>query len=118
MALPIYLDVHVPRAIAVGLRARAIDVLTAQADNAAEFEDPQLLHRALELGRLLFTRDDDLLREATARQRSGATFATVVYAHQLRVSIGRCIADLELIAKAGGEDDLRNHVFHLPLRGT
>ena len=95
MALPIYLDVHVPRSIAVGLRIRGLNVLTAQADNAAEFEDPQLLDRALELGRLLFTRDDDLLREATARQRSGATFA-----------------------KAGAEDDLRNHVFHLPLRGT
>jgi hypothetical protein len=52
MALPIYLHVHVPRAIAVELRAGGIDVLTAQADNAAEFEDPQLLDRALELGRV------------------------------------------------------------------
>ncbi len=115
MALPIYMDVHVPRAISVGLRARGLDVLTAQADDAGRFSDPELLDRAFKLGRLLFTRDDDLLREATARLRSQLPFATVVYAHQLRASVGRCIADLELIATAGGVEDLTGHIFHLPL---
>ena len=43
----------------------------------------------------------DLLVEATSRKASGRSFAGVVYAHQLRVTIGGCIHDLEIIAKAG-----------------
>ena len=75
----------------------------------------RLLNRAGELGRVLFTRDSDLLVEATRRLRSEEKFATVVYAHQLEVSIGRCVTDLEVIAKAGLPDEARGHVLHLPL---
>ena len=39
----------------------------------------------------------------------------IVYAHQLRVSIGRCIDDLEIIATVGDEADLLNEVKYLPL---
>ncbi len=42
-------------------------------------------------------------------------FAGVVYAHQLRVSIGQCAADLELIAKATDPDEWTNRVMFLPL---
>jgi len=45
----------------------------------------------------------------------GETFAGVVYAHQLRVNIGRCIADLELIAKATEPEDWLNRLEYLPL---
>jgi hypothetical protein len=38
-----------------------------------------------------------------------------VYAHQLYVTVGRCINDLELIAKAGMPEDLANRVQFLPL---
>jgi hypothetical protein len=92
------MDVHVRRAVTVGLRLRGVDVLTAQEDGAGEFPDPQLLSRATALGRVLFSQDDDLLREAQKRQQSGEVFAGVVYAHQLNISIGQCIDDLELIA--------------------
>jgi hypothetical protein len=37
------------------------------------------------------------------------------YAHLLRVSIGRCVHDLEIIAKAGEPEDLLNRVQFLPL---
>ena len=73
------------------------------------------MDRATALGRVLFTRDDDLLAEATRRQRESIPFCGVVYAHQLRVSIGQCIADLEIIAKAGEPDDLMHRVQFLPL---
>jgi hypothetical protein len=33
------------------------------------------------LGRVLFSRDEDLLREAAQRQQRGETFAGVIYAH-------------------------------------
>lgn len=114
MSIAFYMDQHVPRAITVGLRLRGVEVLTAYEDEASELEDIDLLNRAGELGRVLFTRDDDLLAEATKRQRAGVPFCGIVYAHQLRVSIGRCVEDLDLIAKAGEPADLMNQVIFLP----
>jgi hypothetical protein len=115
MALATYMDHPVSHAITLGLRLRGVDVLTAYEDGAHELEDPALLDRASNLGRALFTQDDDLLVEATRRQRSGVPFGGVIYAHQLRVSIGICVHNLELLAKASEPDELVNPVFYLPL---
>jgi hypothetical protein len=41
-------------------------------------EDPRLLDRAGELGRVLFSQDEDLLIEAARRQREGIHFAGVI----------------------------------------
>jgi hypothetical protein len=71
MLLAFYMDHHVPRAITLGLRLRRVDVLTAYEDGASELDDAALLDRASALGRVLFTRDDDLLAEAAKRQRGG-----------------------------------------------
>ena len=116
MSIALYMDVHVPGPITRALIRRGVDVKTAQDDGAAELEDDDLLDRATALNRALFSRDEDLLAEAKKRQRSGRFFAGVIYAHQLRVTIGRCIADLEIISKAGEPEDLHNRVEHLPLR--
>ena len=116
MAIALYMNHHVPRAVTVGLRLRGVDVITAQEDSASDLDDPELLDRAGELGRVLFTQDDDLLAEAVKRQREGIPFCGVIYAHQLRVSIGTCVRDLEIIAKAGEPEDLVNRVQFLPLR--
>jgi hypothetical protein len=109
------MDQHVPRVITNGLRLRGVDVLTAQEDGAGELPDPQLLDRASELGRVLFTQDDDLLTEATHRQRRGQPFGGVIYAHQLRISVGGCVRDLELVAKAGEPADMVGQTLFLPL---
>lgn len=115
MPIALYMDHHVPRAITHGLRLRGVDVLTAFEDEAHRLEDPDLLDRAGVLGRVLFTQDNDLLREATRRQREGIPFSGVIFAHQLRISIGQCIRDLEVIAKVAEPEDLRNTVQYLPL---
>ena len=115
MALALYMDHHVPHAITLGLRLRGVDVLTAYEDGTSEQSDAALLDRAGERGRVLFTRDDDLLAEAARRQEEGVPFHGIVYAHQLRVSIGRCVQDLEIIARAGELADLRNALVFLPL---
>lgn len=115
MPVGFYMDHHVPRAITVGLRLRDVDVLTAYEDGASQLTDSELLDRASELGRVLFTRDDDLLIEATKRQREGITFRGVVYAHQLQVSIGTCVTDLEFIGRVAEPSDLLNQVLFLPL---
>lgn len=98
------------------LRVKAVDVLAAQEDGTSRLEDGPLLDRAGALGRILFTRDEDFLIETDFRQRQCKSFAGVIYAHQLRVGIGQCIADLELLAKAGGPSDFADRVWHLPLR--
>jgi len=114
VAIALYMDHHVPRAITVGLRLRSVDVMTAYEDGASEQDDPQLLDRANTLERVLFTQDDDFLAEATRRQKDGVFFRGVIYAHQLRISVGRCIHDLEIIAKAGEPETLYNQVQFLP----
>jgi predicted nuclease of predicted toxin-antitoxin system len=116
MAVGLYMDVHVRRAVTVGLRLRGADVLTAQEDGAANFDDPRLLDRASELGRVLFTHDDDLLREAARRQETGEIFAGVIYAHQLNLTVGQCIEDLELITHATESVEWINQVTYLPLK--
>lgn len=115
MTLALYMDHHVPRAITLGLRLRGVDVLTAYEDGASRMSDSALLDRANALGRVLFTQDDDLLVEAAKRQREGVPFNGVIYAHPLRVAIGTCVHDLELVAKVGEPEDLQNHVLFLPL---
>lgn len=115
MTIAFYMDHNVPSAITNGLRLQGVDVLTAYIDGFDRASDPELLDRATELSRVLFTRDDDLVAEAVARQQLGIHFAGVIYAHQLRVSIGGAIADLLLIARAAGPQDLQNIVQFLPL---
>ena len=109
------MDEHVHRAITAGLRLRGVDILTAQDDGRRHVPDDVLLDRASELRRVLFSQDEDLLAEATRRQRQGIPFAGVVYGHQLGVTIGTCIHDLELVAKAATPEDLVNRVEYLPL---
>jgi hypothetical protein len=116
VSIRFFMDVHVRRAITVGLQLRGVDVLTAQADGSRRLHDPELLDRASELGRVLFSQDEDLLRIASDRQRRGEHFAGIVYAHQLRVSIAGCIRDLELIAKVCEPEDLADRIEYLPLR--
>ena len=109
------MDQHIPRAITEGLRLRGVDVITAFEDGADKMEDAELLDRASKLGRVLFTQDNDLLSEGAIRQKKGIPFNGVIYAHQMRVSIGTCINDLEIIAKAGEAEDLLNKIQFLPL---
>lgn len=110
------MDVHVPYAITIALRLSGVDVLTAQEDNSRVLEDASLLDRATALGRILFTRDDDLLREGALRQKRGESFAGIIYAHQLDVSIGQCVIDLELVAKASDSDEWIGRIEYLPLK--
>ena len=116
MSVRLYMDVHVRRAVTAGLRLRGVDVLTAQEDDTGELPDPELLDRATALGRVLFTQDDDLLREAKRRQQIGESFAGIIYAHQLGITVSQCIADLELIAQASGPHEWLSRTVYLPLK--
>ncbi len=75
-----------------------------------------MLDRASSLGRILFTRDDDLVAEASRRQTAGVPFAGVIYAHQRKVTIGQCVLDLELIARVCEQEEWMSRMEYLPLR--
>ncbi len=115
MSIAFYMDENVHRGITDGLRIRDVDVLTVQEDGRTGCRDPVRLDRATELERVLFSQDDDFLAEATRRQQEKINFSGVVYAHKLRVSVGNCVRDLEIIAKAAYAEELANCVQYLPL---
>jgi hypothetical protein len=115
MALRFYMDVNVPRAISVRLKLNGIDVLTAQEDGANLLDDEALLRRSTELQRVLFTRDSDFIRKAAKNQSVGAHFMGIVFAHQLKVGIGRCVEDLVLMALVLDETEMHDRIVFLPL---
>lgn len=115
MSVAFYMDVHVNAAITEQLNLRNIDVISAQDDGRAEEDDELLLERATALDRVIFTQDEDFLVIADAWQRQGHEFCGIVYGHQLRVSPGQCVRDLEVIAQCCDPLDMANRVEYLPL---
>lgn len=116
MPLALLMDVHVPAAITAGLRRRGIDVLTSQEDGSDRLPDDRLLERSTQLGRVLFSQDDDLLALAAQWQQHGTPFSGVIYAHQLSAGIGTLVSDLELVLTCCSADELASGVTYLPLK--
>ena len=114
MAVALYMDVHVPRAITEQLRLRGVDVLTAADDGTLRLSDEDLLERSFELGRVLFTQDIRFKAMAEDWQRQHRPFRGLAFGHQLRGTLGQYVRDLELIAKATDAEDWENFVVHLP----
>ena len=115
MSLRLYLNHHVRIEITQGLKRRGVDVVTAFEDGREEADDAILLDRATELGRVLFSQDSDLLVHASHRQQTNQKLSGLIYAHQLALTIGQCIDELELAAKVCEPEELRNRVIFLPL---
>jgi len=116
MPLTFYMDVHVPAAITTGIRRRGIDVLTSQEDGTRRADDEELLGRATDLGRILVSQDEDLLRITSDWQREQRWFTGLLFVHQQGASIGRCVEDLELIARCMSAEETASHVIFLPLQ--
>jgi predicted nuclease of predicted toxin-antitoxin system len=71
MSLILYKDENVPLAIATGLRRRGVEVHTVAEEGQRETPDPEILDRALMRGWVVFTMDEDFLREARSRNDTG-----------------------------------------------
>ncbi|WP_165233388.1 DUF5615 family PIN-like protein [Aquisphaera insulae] len=115
MSVPLYLDHHVDVAITEGLRRAGIDLLTCREDGTTTWDDERLLARADELGRVLFSQDDDLLAIANRWQQERRGFSGLIYGHQLRISIGQAVHDLGLISQVYDPEDMRDRVEFIPL---
>jgi len=90
-------------------------VLTTFEDGRHRLSDPELLDRATQLGRVLFSSDEDLVVEARRRQKNDDEFAGVIFAPQ-DLPVGLSIEQLELIAKVGEPKDFVNSLLFLPFR--
>jgi hypothetical protein len=116
MSVSLYMDHHVPSAVTEGLRDLEVDVVTIHEDGRAAADDPVVLERVTTLGRAVYTQDDDFLALARDWLDAGREFAGVIYAHQLHITIGKVIQDLELIAKVLDSDEMYNRIEFLPFR--
>jgi predicted nuclease of predicted toxin-antitoxin system len=115
VSLPLYTDHHISGAVIKELRRRGIDVLTAFEDEHAAASDEVLLVRATKLGRVIFTQDDDFLAIADDWQLAKRHFSGVIYTHQLRMTVGRMIADIQLILETTTSNEMCNTVVFIPL---
>jgi hypothetical protein len=115
MALRFYMDQHIHCAIIEGLRAKSIDCINAEEDGRKDFSDEDLLARSTAMDRVFVTHDSDLLKISSDWNNTKRRFAGIVYAHPLRITIGRAIRDLELIATVLTSDDLIDDVIRIPL---
>lgn len=116
MAVPLYMDVHIPQAITDQLRRRGVDVMTAFDDEAHELPDDQLLLRVTQLNRVLFTQDIRFRVLAETWQVDGKSFSGLIFGHQLGGTIGQFVRDLEFIAKASEPDEWMNAVEYIPFK--
>jgi hypothetical protein len=108
------MDHNVHGAIISGLRSRGIDCLTTDEDGTSSAQDDVILSKSTELDRVLFTTDDDLLAIVAEWQRRGRHFTGLLYGHQLQITIGQAIRDLELAAKVLDPRDMYDRVERNP----
>ncbi|MCI5148892.1 MAG: hypothetical protein D3916_05810 [Candidatus Electrothrix sp. MAN1_4] len=71
-----YLDEHVPKSVAHGLRTCGVDVLTVGEMGLRGATDEEHLERAKSEQRVIFTQDDDFLRlHASGNEHTGIVYA-------------------------------------------
>ncbi len=109
------MDHHVPSSVTEGLRRKGIDVLTAYEDDNAETDDEILLMRSTALGRVLYSQDEDLLVIAHGWLQRGRAFSGLIYAHQLNITVGRAVRDLELMANVFEPQDMIDRIEFIPI---
>jgi hypothetical protein len=115
LSLSLYIDHNVPDAVARGLRRRSVDVIVAREDGYDRAPDDQLLQHATNLGRIVFTQDEDFLVLGPQWNAAGRRFAGIVFAHQRAVTIGHIVTDLQLIVEAMPPEEIRDRIVYLPL---
>ena len=78
--------------------------------------DEELLRRASELNRVIFTQDIRFKALAEEWQRNASAFAGLLFGKQLGVTVGTYVKDLEMIAKATDAAEWVDVVQYLPYK--
>jgi uncharacterized protein DUF5615 len=103
-----YLDEHIPRAVAEGLRRRGLDVLTVQDARRTGASDADQLAFAFAQQRVLVTMDSDFLILASR----GQAHAGIAYAGAMQ-SVGDLIRAVMLLCDVLSSAEMMNHVEYL-----
>lgn len=103
-----YLDEHIPKAVAKGLRQRGIEVFTCAEMDTLGLSDAEQLTLAAKESWAIVTRDNDFLAlHAEGISHSGIVFVT------RPLSIGEFINGLLLIYEVLEKEDMEEHVEFL-----
>lgn len=102
-------DEDCPRALAVGLRRRGIDLTTTPEAGLLEAADEEQTAYALGERRVIFTQDEDFL----AIQASGTPHAGIAYCKKDTRGIGDMIRGLILIWEIYDPDEMAGKVEYL-----
>ena len=101
-----YLDEHIPKTVAEGLRRHGIDVLTVQEAGRVGDPDRKLLAFTAMKRRVVVTFDDDFL----ALDAAGIPHSGIVFSQVGRRSVGDLIESLALIANVIDPEEMGNHI--------
>jgi uncharacterized protein with PIN domain len=104
----LYLDEHISRAVARGLRARGADIVTVIEAGTRSATDEEHLERALGEGRTILTQDADFLRLHAAGAQHAGIFSAPPAASTRRILRGLLLA-LEVL----DVEEMRGHVEFL-----
>ena len=115
----LYIDENsMDRDLVSALRARGVDVSTAQADGLIERPDEEHLQHALDQGRVLysFNRGDFYRLHATYLEQ-GRTHAGIILARQQQYSVGEQMRRLLKLMAAKSAEEMHNQVEFLSAWG-
>lgn len=104
-----YCDTHIPRAVALGLRRRGIDVVRAEEVDMAEAKDEQHMAFALREKRVIVTQDAGFID----RIKKGEKNCGVAFCEQGSRGIGEMISALVLIFQVLEPDEMIGHVEYM-----
>jgi predicted nuclease of predicted toxin-antitoxin system len=108
-AVRLYLDENLSPRIALQLRYRGIDAVSARDLGKLGDDDLSHLERSSRMGRVLVTADVDFLRLASA----GIHHRGIIFGNQQDHAIGDWVNELELLCFVLSPDELENHIEYL-----
>ncbi len=104
-----HLDEHIHPGIAIGLRARGVDVTTTQHSGLVSASDDDQLAFCVSHGRVMVTNDRDFLRFAA----SGRDHPGIAYCHQEKYSVGEFLHMLLLLHDCFDASEMVGRVEYL-----
>jgi hypothetical protein len=120
--LKFYTDKHIPKAVAIQLRTRGIDVVRCEEIGMGDAKDHEHLEYAAREERVLITRDEDFTRLNVEWQSTGKSHSGIFYCLstvQGKAAVGKIVMACgeydELISSGAGSiaEDIANRITHI-----